>query len=328
MFKKMLAVLAACLMLGTEAYAAEDAADGTAAASETESTDEAGDDETNGIPPVEKGAGNTLVFGDRLIPADARKLDLSGMDLKDYDTETLFKSMPKLESVRLIGCGLTNDGYAALQDKFPGIRMIWDIKLSRRSIRTDSVGYSSFRGGALDQWMTDDDAKYLKYCRDMVAVDLGHNPVHDLSFLQYMPNLKILIMVDNRGLTDLSYLKYVPQLTYLEIFVNRVSDLSVFQYLHQMQDLNISYNPISSTEYLKDFPKLERLWMECTRVPYSEFQALGEIYPDVKRVYYGSGSVDQGWRVGSHYAAMRDIVKYNAENDIYYRDFVREYEEK
>ncbi len=291
----------------------------------TEDTVEESDDEVK--DPV-WGEGNTIVFAGRLIPANAERLDLSGINLMQWNVVKLFLNMPDLKTVKLINCGLSNDSYAKLQDAFPRIRMIWDIQLSRRKIRTDSVGYSSFRGGALDQWMTDEDAKYLKYCKDMVAVDLGHNPVHDLSFLQYMPNLKILIMVDNHGLKDLTNLRYVPQLTYLEIFVNSVSDLSVFQNLHQMEDLNISYNPISSTEYLKDFPKLERLWMESTRVPYDDFLELCEIYPDATMVYYGSGSVDKGWRVGSHYNAMRAIVKDNEENEIYYKEYTRNYEDR
>ncbi len=286
------------------------------------------DEVTENITEPEAGPGNTISFAGRLIPRNAERLDLSGVDLKKCNVERLFDNMPDLRTVKLIGCGLSNDGYAALQDKYPRIRMIWDIQFSRRKLRTDSVGYSSFRGGALDQWMTDADAKYLKYCKDMVAVDLGHNPVHDLDFLQYMPNLKILIMVDNHGLKDLTNLRYVPQLTYLEIFVNSVSDLSVFRNLHQMEDLNISYNPISSTEYLKDFPKLQRLWMESTRVPYNDFLELCELYPDATMVYYGSGSVDKGWRVGSHYNAMRAIVKDNEENDVYYKEYTRYHEDR
>ncbi len=291
----------------------------------TEEAEEESSDNTTG--PVQ-GEGNTFSFGGRLIPLNAERLDLSGINLRNSNVDKLFDNMPNLKTVKLIDCGLSNDGYAALQDKFPRIRMIWDIQFSRRKLRIDSVGYSSFRGGALDQWMTDEDAKYLKYCRDMVAVDLGHNPVHNLDFLQYMPNLKILIMVDNHGLKDLTNLRYVPQLTYFELFVNSVSDLSVFQNLHQMEDLNISYNPISSTEYLKDFPKLQRMWMESTRVPYDDFLELCEIYPDATMVYYGSGSVDKGWRVGSHYNAMRAIVKDNEENEVYHKDYIRYHEDR
>ena len=298
------------------------------AAEEDTLPEETTEESEESIKEPVKGEGNTFAFAGRLIPLNAERLDLSGINLKDSNVEKLFDNMPNLKTVSLIDCGLTNDGYAKLQDAYPRIRMIWDIQFSRRKLRTDSVGYSSFRGGALDQWMTDADAYYLKYCRDMVAVDLGHNPVHNLDFLQYMPNLKILIMVDNHGLKDLTNLRYVPQLTYLEIFVNSVSDLSVFQNLHQMEDLNISYNPISSTEYLKDFPKLQRLWMESTRVPHSDFLELCEIYPDATMVYYGSGSVDKGWRVGSHYNAMRAIVKDNEENEIYYKEYTRQLEDR
>lgn len=56
----------------------------------------------------------------------------------------------------------------------------------------------------------------------------GHKT--NLSFLQYMPELKILILVD----------------------------------------LNISYNPISDAACLFKLPKPERLFLEHTKIPYSE----------------------------------------------------------
>ena len=150
----------------------------------------------------------------------------------------------------------------------------------------------------------------------LVALDLGHNRVHDWSFLQYMPNLKILIAVDNQ-VKDLSWIQYTPKLEYLEFFVGYVTDLSFLQYTPNLKDLNISYNRVSDATYLYNLPNLERLWMEHTRIPYSEFQKLKETYPNAKIVRNGEGSIDQGWRTHERYYAMRDMFKNNYVHELF-----------
>ncbi|MBR3524961.1 MAG: hypothetical protein IKO11_03855 [Lachnospiraceae bacterium] len=314
---------AAAVEDGTE-DADNDDADGTEASGDEEElqeetlTEEEPEEEE---PYVFEGEeGNTVLLGERRIPLKAVKLNLSGMNLNPYNMDELFSRMPNLKRVEMIGCGLSNDAYAQLQDNHPGIRMIWEIRYATRVLRTDAVGWSTFRGmhGPMDLPMSDADTKYLKYCRDLICVDLGHNYIRDISFVQYMPNLQIFIAVDNGGLWDLSVLKYCPKLRYIEIFVNRVSDLSVFRYLHQLEDVNISYNPIRSNEYLKDLPHLQKLWLEATLIPGDQVQELRSIYPGIPIVNVGSGSVDQGWRSGSHYIGMRDLIWKNVTNDVYH----------
>ncbi len=150
----------------------------------------------------------------------------------------------------------------------------------------------------------------------MVALDLGHNKVTDLTFLQYMPNLKILILVDNwltetqsPYLYDLSMLQYCPKLEYLEFFVGDVSDISVFDYLPNLVDLNISYNPITDVSHLLNFTRLERLYLEHTGMTDADYQLLMQTYPDAYIVYYGAGSIDQGWREHERYFAMIDMFR-------------------
>ena len=314
---------AAAVEDGTE-DADNDDADGTEASGDEEElqeetlTEEEPEEEE---PYVFEGEeGNTVLLGERRIPLKAVKLNLSGMNLNPYNMDELFSRMPNLKRVEMIGCGLSNDAYAQLQDNHPGIRMIWEIRYATRVLRTDAVGWSTFRGmhGPMDLPMSDADTKYLKYCRDLICVDLGHNYIRDISFVQYMPNLQIFIAVDNGGLWDLSVLKYCPKLRYIEIFVNRVSDLSVFRYLHQLEDVNISYNPIRSNEYLKDLPHLQKLWLEATLIPGDQVQELRSIYPGIPIVNVGSGLVDQGWRSGSHYIGMRDLIWKNVTNDVYH----------
>ncbi|MBD5459642.1 MAG: leucine-rich repeat domain-containing protein [Lachnospiraceae bacterium] len=256
------------------------------------------------------------------ISPDVHELDFSGHDLAalDLDMYTLLGLLPDLEKIDMCQCGFSNDEMAALQDAFPEIKIVWEIVLSHWTIRTDAVAFSTMKTCAQTFYLNDDEAKYLKYCTDLVALDLGHNYVTDLSFLQFMPELKILILVDNvkgwengkiRRIDDLSMLQYVPKLEYLEFFCNRVQDISFLQYTPNLVDLNISYNPVSDASYLFELPKLERLFLEHTKIPYSEFERLQETYPNAQLEYYGEGSIDHDWRKHERYYAMRDMFKNN-----------------
>lgn len=261
------------------------------------------------------------VDGVRVTP-DICELDFSGHDLAalDLDLYMLFGLLRNLEKADMCQCGFSNDEMAALQDAFPEIKIVWEIQMSHWTVRTDAVAFSTMKTCSQTFFLNDDEAKYLKYCTDLVALDLGHNYVTDLSFLKYMPELKILILVDNvksweggkiHRIDDLSMLQYVPKLEYLEFFCDGVEDISFLQYTPNLVDLNISYNPISDATYLFELPKLERLFLEHTKIPYSEFERLQETYPDAQIEYYGEGSIDHGWREHERYYAMRDMFKNN-----------------
>ncbi len=252
------------------------------------------------------------------VTPDMTELDLSGHDLAGLgvDLYELFRMLPSLTRVDLCKTGFTNADYAALQDTFPDIRMIWEIVWHHWTFRTDVVAFSTMKTCAQTFFLYDEDAQYLRYCTDLVALDLGHNRVHDWSFLQYMPNLKILIAVDNQ-VEDLSWIQYTPKLEYLEFFVGYVTDLSFLQYTPNLKDLNISYNRVSDATYLYNLPNLERLWMEHTRIPYSEYQKLKETYPNAKIIRNGEGSIDQGWRTHERYYAMRDMFKNNYVHELF-----------
>lgn len=118
----------------------------------------------------------------------------------------------------------------------------------------------------------------------MVALDLEHHYISDLSFLAYMPNLRVL-----KNLTEL-------------------------------EDLNLCYNPVTTTEPIRALPNLQRLWNYATDIPAKEIAALYTLYPDTQIVTSGSGSVDQGWRSGAHYDAMRSMVINNVIDEVYRED--------
>lgn len=259
------------------------------------------------------------------VSSEETELDISGIEITDIeDFEKRIKLLGKLVYIDMCDCGLTNEQMEQLKNDFPAIKFVWKVTLGLWTIRTDTVAFSTLKDGTITYRLTNDDCKVLKYCTDMVALDLGHNKVTDLSFLEYMPELKILILVDNwltdtqsPYLYDLSMLKYCPKLMYLEFFVGDVSDISVFDYLPNLVDLNISYNPISDVSHLLNFTKLERLYIEHTSLTEQDYELLKETYPDAYIVYYGEGSVDQGWREHERYFAMIDMFHNNYVNDLF-----------
>ena len=265
-----------------------------------------------------------IYLGPYGVMSDTVELDLSGRDLSGLDVGGFIDKMPYLENLRLQDCGLSNEECASLQDAQPDVFLVWDIKIGKRKIPTDSVGFSTLIGWKGYPRLTDKDTRYFKYLRKMVALDLGHNYISDLSFLEYMPDLKVLILVDNypdpksyKRLTDISEVKYCKKLRYLEIFANSIEDISALQELKELEDLNICHNPIGSAEYIRDLPNLKKLWVYSTKIPSEELKELREIYPDTKRITSGSGSVDQGWRSGEHYKAMRNMVINNVMDPVY-----------
>ena len=133
------------------------------------------------------------------IYAQSEYIDISHIDISDVDIDMIISRLPNVKRLVMCDCGLDNDGYAALQDRHPDIKIVFEIVLDYWTIRTDVVAFSTFKTTAEEFYMNNDDAYYLKYCNELVALDLGHNYVSDLSFLEYMPDLKVLILVDNEG---------------------------------------------------------------------------------------------------------------------------------
>ena len=257
--------------------------------------------------------------------------DISGIQITDLDAfKSEISKLPHLLYIDMCDCGLSNEQMESLMANFPTTRFVWKISMTSTNeartlvweVRTDALAFSTLHGYATDPRLTNPDGQQLKYCKNLVALDLGHNAVYDIDFAKDL-DLHILIMVDayNRDrhckFDDLSVLKYNPNLMYLEFFVGGITDLSFLQYTKEMVDLNISYNPISDSTYLYDLPNIERMYMESTYIPYSEFEKLQKVYPNAQLEYYGSGSIDHGWRGHKRYFAMINMYRKNYWDDLF-----------
>ena len=98
-------------------------------------------------------------------------------------------------------------------------------------------------------------------CRDLQALDLGHNMVNDINFLTEFKHLKILILADN-SVVDISPLAKLQELEYVEMFRNHITDLTPLASLPNLRDVNMCRNfGIKDATMLLACPKLERVWL-------------------------------------------------------------------
>ena len=270
--------------------------------------------------------GETIEVGSYEYVADIHNIKITDLDA----FKEQLSQLPNLLYIDMCDCGLTNEQMEDLQYTFPSIRFVWMIRMSVTNsartlwwhVRTDALAFSTLHAWATDPRLDNDQAQQLKYCEDLVALDFGHNAIHDCSFMEDM-DLHILITVDsfnrveNHKFDSLDVVVNFPNLMYLETFVGAIKDTECLKDCKEMVDLNLSYNPISDITYLKDFPKLERFVIESTNISYSDYQELCECYPDITIYYTGSGSVDHGWRSHPRYFAMIDMFRNDYWNDLF-----------
>ena len=250
---------------------------------------------------------------DQDFTTETETLDFSGIEMEN--TEALEQIMPlmrKLTWVDMCDCGISNEDMDALNKKYPDTRFVWKVKFSVYTLRTDATFFCASdlpNNGYVAIKMTDEQLAPLKYCEDLIALDLGHMRYTDLSFLENMPKLQFLILVEAK-FTDITPIGTLKDLVYLEIFMNTIDDLSPLLECPNLKHLNIGYTSGFDTSVLKQFTGLERLWFPGNTMSKEEIEELKAALPNTQcHLPAGDpdGSTGNGWREAEIYFEMRDI---------------------
>lgn len=267
-----------------------------------------------------------VTIADVVVKSTDTSVDLSGKTFESLDVlKTGLSMLPSLTYVDLCDSNLSNEQMEILMTEFPHIKFVWKIEIKEHgTIRTDAVAFSTLNNGTTTYRLTNEDAQVFKYCTEMRILDLGHNAITDFSFLKNMPELRILIAVDDLNpeddahyrITDISGIQYCTKLSYLELFLNEISDISALQNLNNLVDVNICHNNISNVDALMNMPKLERLYIKYNPISQEDINRLVARYPDAKIVYTGDfESTGDAWRFDANevkherYALMREIIE-------------------
>jgi len=243
----------------------------------------------------------------------AEEIDLSGIAMKNTEEiEQAVKLMPMLKKVIMSDCGFSDEEMDALNRKYEDILFVWTVHFSVYSLRTDAVGFCASdvpQMGYIAPKLSSADLQPLKYCTELVALDLGHMHYKDLSFLENMHKLEYLILVDARY-TDISVLAQMKNLKYLELFKNNLEDLSPLLECKNLKHLNIGYTRGFDPEVLKQMTWLERLWYPGHILSQEQVQAITDALPNTQVYMPGwdkDGSTGGGWREADVYYEMRNL---------------------
>jgi hypothetical protein len=220
---------------------------------------------------------------------------------------------PGLTQVDMYAAKLTAAQMDELAARYPGIRFGFTIRIAEHTVRTDATAFSTLHNNK-SKTHTTEDFSVLRHCRDLQALDLGHNHITDISFIAQLPKLKVLILACNE-ITDISPLAQLQHLEYLELFKNHIADASPLAGLPGLVDLNLCFNNIADYRALYGLASLERLWIYSsnsynykTPLPEGLATSLREALPScyVDDVSY---STLGGWRKHPRYDIIFDIFK-------------------
>lgn len=253
----------------------------------------------------------TVSFGGLTFSSADEAIDLGDVKVKDFKAFCAFlDKMPNLKKVDMFATRIYRNNIDMLAERYPQIKFGWTMVLRSvghkdHLIRTDVTAWSTLHNNKTALHSSDEFA-ILKYCTDLVALDVGHNGVTNLDFLYDLPNLKVLILAANH-ITDITPVGSLTQLEYLEIFKNKITDFSPLANLTNLIDLNVCFNRCTDLTPILGLPHLRRLWIYNSNnynakdpIPADVVAALRESMPQCK-VDSKHYSTAGGWREHPRY---------------------------
>ena len=250
------------------------------------------------------------LYGVEVCSTDT-EIDLSEHKVKDKGAavEAALPWFSRLEKVVMCNCGVGNEDMAALNDRHEDVRFVWMVDIEWAAIRTDDIFFTPYAASGVTQTHRLTGLRNLKYCPDLVALDIGHCHTQDLSYLAVMPHLKYLILAENY-VTDITLVGGLKELKWLEMFQCVTRDLSPLLNCTALEDLNICYivtNRDNLYETLRQMKWLKRLWCSGAGLTKDQLASLREELPDTE-IWCRNGDESTGstWRYSESYYEMRD----------------------
>lgn len=243
----------------------------------------------------------------------AEFIDLS--KIKMEDTQELEAALPcfyNLAKVDMISCGLSNQDMEALNLRYPETSFVWKVTVSGVSVRTDIKFFMPYKHNLKKIG----DLSNLRYCTEIEVLDFGHKCISDVSYIEYMPNLRFLLLLECNP--DLTIVGNCTSLEHLELCDSPVVDFWPLTNLTNLKDLNLSYTPFDlGTHKFSSFGDitpllqmtwLDRLWMTFSRIGDDGRAMMYEALPTTELLFQSTSSTDRGWRYSPQYYEMRDIL--------------------
>lgn len=227
------------------------------------------------------------------------------------EVEKYLARLPRLKRVSMCDCGLSEEEMGQLFDAHPEIKFIWWIEFGHYRVRTDATAFTTALGTGNKYHYDDDTFEPIRYCTDLMMLDLGHNRITNIDNFTGLTKLKVLILADNR-LTDISQITCFPDLEYVELFLNDITDVTPLTKLTKLKDLNIFHNPLyENHKVLRTMTWLERLWIGGCRLSPQDVKDLQKALPNTQISTIGQSSTGRGWRKHPRYDILKRMYEEN-----------------
>ena len=265
-------------------------------------------------------AGNAeqaVVYGSLLIDPGTEILDLDAAGILVTDAKTLAETvdrLPNLKEVLLFDSPLETADMEWLFDRYyPTVFFGFTLRIGPHVIRTDQTAFSTLHlAGKMkdDERHTSEELSPIRMCTKLKALDLGHNYLTDVNFLNWLPDLEVLILSPNYGLTDIGPVANCKNLVYFELFSTPVTDLTPLSGLTKLRDLNLTRcAEVRDLSPLYELPNLERFWWgSMARIPAGQKRIMREKHPHCQFVMV-SNPTEGGWRKHSHYYELHEFFR-------------------
>lgn len=238
------------------------------------------------------------------------EIDLSKAEEEITDLQQVAQAMgyfPDAKQVFLGQVDIDNEEVAAFREEMrEEYKVVWTVMCGPYlPTRTDATSFMPGREGI--PRFRSEDTYNLRYCEDMIAIDVGHQGVDNIEYVANMPHLKYLILA-HTNVQDISPISSCKELVFLELDWSPVRDLTPLQGCTALEDLNIGQNG-ADVSPLYEMPWLKNVW--CVFRPEAASRIAAAL-PDTKVVASGNATVSSGWRDLPNYYDMRDAL------DMYY----------
>ena len=250
------------------------------------------------------------------------EVDLSAVEVTDLtEIERGMAYLPDAEKLILGLCGIDNPDWGNSRSKLTAskienedlsayrarvrdqYKVVWTVRLGPSiALRTDADNFMPNHYGV--GRLFNDYAYNLRYCEDMVCLDVGHMTLTDISFVEFMPNLKYLIL----AWTEVQYIEPIrtcKNLVFLELDNSCIRDYSPLVDCTALEDLNIGKTFCDIT------PICEMTWLKNLYMIFGDggdAWTASQALPNTRVVASGNATVGSGWRKLQNYYDMRDCL--------------------
>ena len=235
------------------------------------------------------------LFGS-LLSSDTEELDISGMkfeSVEEIEAQTDF--LPNLKTLTMCDTGLADAEIAAYRERSRSrFKVIWNVRIRDFDVRTDARWFYPAKFG---KEVRDCDMRHLKYCEDMLYVDLSRMVVKNMDWAWGTPHLQYLVITES-PLRDIQPLRTLKELKLLDLRKVDLRDMRPLADCTALEDLNVAGN-YPDLETLGKMDWLHNLWV------YGSEEELGAMLPDT--VIHSSSR--EGWKQLENYKEMQKILQ-------------------